>query len=327
MIMKSPGRFCLAATALLFASTAFAEVNAAFVKPIAQRAGVSVSAAIPNLDEKRLVIAPIADDREGIVREELIAALATRASLAERQRIDLVFEEQKIQGSAVIDQKTASRLGKLIGGDTILYGRVRRWTEYPGIIRFDLVLTLTDVERGEVLWSDSFQRDWTSPKLWYVGGGLALVLAALMIVFVVWRRAKQRPFEIHATHSPLQDLSLSHADNALTRARNLEPRAQSNAGIAEALRGLITDLRTVRDKLRQLPEGNPNVQKEPALIRGAEIRGEAARKLQVMVAEIEDLAAQHDDGFQREAESALARLRSKAGNISADLASHPSALR
>lgn len=66
-------------------------------------------------------------------------------TVVERQNIKLVLEEQKLQISGAVDEKTAVRIGKLVGANNIVYGTV---TELENSIALNL--RIVDVEKAVV---------------------------------------------------------------------------------------------------------------------------------------------------------------------------------
>lgn len=67
-------------------------------------------------------------------------------TVVERQNIKLVLEEQKLQLSGVVDEKTAVRIGKLVGANEIIYGTI---TELENVIALNL--RIVNVERAIVI--------------------------------------------------------------------------------------------------------------------------------------------------------------------------------
>lgn len=90
--------------------------------------------------------------------DELITTSLTREALftvIERNRIDLLLEEQKFQQSGITDTSGAVRLGGILNADKILLGSIGKYdSKY---VEFILSLRLIDVERAEVELAESIQ--------------------------------------------------------------------------------------------------------------------------------------------------------------------------
>jgi hypothetical protein len=293
-----------------------------WLKPLVERMAGDMDHAVPNLAQKRLAVAPLEGDAQALLRDELIAALATRTTMLERQKVDLIFTEQKIQTSAAIDQRTAVTLGRLVGADTILYGKVRQWEERPGYLRFDAVLTLVDVQHGEILWSHSYQESPPLSKGVWAAGFLALVvlLVAAGAVLVAVRKSR-RPALLQEAAMDTQDDAESVALSALARLRALTPRLEAVQGAKEETRRLKEALQGAKDALSLAPAGDPARQGEARMSKALEARRDALRSLKVALAELEDLGRQHEEGFGREATATLRRIEAKVSEAASALRS------
>lgn len=90
--------------------------------------------------------------------DELITTSLTREALftvIERNRIDLLLEEQKFQQSGITDTSSAVRLGGILNADKILLGSIGKYdSKY---VEYILSLRLIDVERAEVEAAESIQ--------------------------------------------------------------------------------------------------------------------------------------------------------------------------
>jgi len=83
-----------------------------------------------------------------LVAAMLITAISTKkaATVVERERMDDILAEQKLQRSRYVDRKTAVRVGKLIGAQRLVTGNV---AEFKGVLRLDL--RALSVKSGKVL--------------------------------------------------------------------------------------------------------------------------------------------------------------------------------
>jgi hypothetical protein len=283
-----------------------------WLKPLVERMASDMERAAPNLAQKRMAVAPIEADAQSLLRDELIAALATRTTMLERDKVDLIFTEQKIQASAAIDQRTAVTLGRLVGADTILYGKVRQWEERPGYLRFDAVLTLVDVQHGEILWSKSYQENPPVSKgVWAIGGLALLILLVVAGAVAVALRKSRRPALLQEAALDTQDDAEAVALSALGRLRALTPRLEAIPGAKDETKRLKEALQGAKDALSLSPAGDAARQGEGRMSKALEARREALRSLKVALAELEDLSRQHEDGFGREAAATLRRIEAK----------------
>lgn len=299
-----------------------------WLKPLVERMAADMDHAVPNLAQKRLAVAPLDGDAQALLRDELIAALATRTTMLEREKVDLIFTEQKIQTSAAIDQRTAVTLGRLVGADTILYGKVRQWEERAGYLRFDAVLTLVDVQHGEILWSHSYQENPPLSKGVWAAGALALLvlLVAAGAVLVAVRKSR-RPALLQEAALDTQDDAESVALSALERLRALMPRLEAIAGAKDETKRLKEALQGAKDALSLSPAGDAARQGESRMSKALEARREALRSLKVALAELEDLGRQHEEGFGQEATATLRRIEAKVSDAASTLRSASRTLR
>lgn len=77
-------------------------------------------------------------------------------SLVERQRIEEILKEHALAMSGIIDEKTAVKIGKMLGARSVLLGRITEYRDDPGWTGrafFGFSVRLVEVETGIVLWS------------------------------------------------------------------------------------------------------------------------------------------------------------------------------
>ena len=64
----------------------------------------------------------------------------------DRNNIELILNEQRFQNSGIVDEKTASELGKIVGATHIVFGAIAEFHDFVG-----LDLKVVDVEKGIVI--------------------------------------------------------------------------------------------------------------------------------------------------------------------------------
>jgi TolB-like protein len=131
--------------------------------------------------EERLCLAVFPFDHKGriteaglVFQDDFIHALVQRRRfrLVERQRLDLVLEEQKINRSRLIDPNTALRLGHLAAAQAIVAG-----TLVETRTGMEIIGRVIDSETGEILCTaDTYGEDKTLAGLKEQTGSLALKL-------------------------------------------------------------------------------------------------------------------------------------------------------
>jgi hypothetical protein len=299
-----------------------------WLKPLVERMASDMKRAVPNLAQKRMAVAPIEADAQSLLRDELIAALAPRTTMLERDKVDLIFREQKIQTSTAIDQRTAVTLGRLVGADTLLYGKVRQWEERPGYLRFDAVLTLVDVQRGEILWSRSYQENPPLSKgVWVIGFFALLILLVAAGAVAVALSKSRRPALLQKAALDTQDDAEAVALSALVHLRALTPRLEAIPDARDETRRLKEALQGAKDALSLSPAGDAARQGEARMFKALEARREALRSLKVALAELEDLGRQHEESFGREAAATLRRIEAKVSEAASAVRSASRTLR
>jgi len=79
------------------------------------------------------------------------------ASFVDDQAVIDILNQLKFQQSGLFDNKTAARVGKLVGARYILRGTIssiRKRTERTDIIYYNVTLQAVDIETGEIIWTD-----------------------------------------------------------------------------------------------------------------------------------------------------------------------------
>jgi len=124
------------------------------------------------------------EGRGGLAAADLFAhsLLNIGPEVIERSRIEELLAEQRLGGSGILDQKTAKRIGSLLGVDALFLGTVTQWVQPQSYLVYDrapvfsdeshsrastpsgvsiltssaqvgLTARLVDVETGTVVWS------------------------------------------------------------------------------------------------------------------------------------------------------------------------------
>ena len=88
-----------------------------------------------------------------IVQEKLIAGLSKEGKfqIVERENIDKIISEQKLQATGITDVETAVQIGKLANVDAMIFGSVTQYgrTIYPRA-KFNINLRVVNVETGTI---------------------------------------------------------------------------------------------------------------------------------------------------------------------------------
>ena len=88
-----------------------------------------------------------------IIQEKLIAGLSKEGKLqiVERQNIDKILEEQKLQTTGITDVATAVQIGKLANVDAMIFGSITQYgrTIYPRV-KLNINLRIVNVETGTI---------------------------------------------------------------------------------------------------------------------------------------------------------------------------------
>ena len=91
-----------------------------------------------------------------IIQEKMTSALANQGvfRVIERQQLEKVMAEQKLQMSGLIDNSSAVEIGKMLGADGIMVGSVTEYgrTIYPKA-RLTINVRVIEVETGLVKWA------------------------------------------------------------------------------------------------------------------------------------------------------------------------------
>lgn len=277
--------------------------------PFASTIATAIGEGIPNLPGRRVAVTPLDKDGHGTLREELIAQLSTRTTLVERERLDLLVREQRFQSSPLVDPRTAVRLGRLVGADTVVHGRVRRWIDIPGLVRLDATFSIIDVERGEVVYSKTFSRARTSPVAYAVLALLALAFVLLTLEAIETHRERRAPIEAYHLGQEIHEEAVHLAGGAVRRARAIEDQCDGLSAARQEARELVRGLERLRDGLRTQPLGDPQRQPPARVNLRSRTNDGARRTLHAILAELDDLGAQRSPAFEQEAASTLRKLR------------------
>jgi curli biogenesis system outer membrane secretion channel CsgG len=96
------------------------------------------------------------DNPAKIIQEKIISALAGQGNLKiiEREQLDKILAEQRLQASGLVDNASAAEIGKLLGADGILVGTITEYgrTIYPKA-RLTVNVRVVDAKTGLVKWA------------------------------------------------------------------------------------------------------------------------------------------------------------------------------
>jgi len=79
------------------------------------------------------------------------------ASFVDDQAIEDILNQMQLQQSGLFDDKTVTKVGKLVGAKLILRGTVssiRKRTDRNDIIYYNITLQLVNIQTGEIVWTD-----------------------------------------------------------------------------------------------------------------------------------------------------------------------------
>jgi uncharacterized protein (TIGR02722 family) len=79
------------------------------------------------------------------------------ASFVDDQAIEDILNQLQLQQSGLFDNKTVTKVGKLVGAKLILRGTIssiRKRTDRKDIIYYNITLQLVNIQTGEIIWTD-----------------------------------------------------------------------------------------------------------------------------------------------------------------------------
>ena len=79
------------------------------------------------------------------------------ATFVDDQAIEDILNQLQLQQSGLFDDKTVTRIGKLVGARLILRGTIssiRKRTDRRDIIYYNITLQLVNIQTGEIVWTD-----------------------------------------------------------------------------------------------------------------------------------------------------------------------------
>ena len=83
-------------------------------------------------------------------------------SIVERNQMNDLLDEQKLQMSGVIDSSTASEIGKILGADAVVIGSVSDYANWTAVLvpgsTVSFSMRMIDVETGKVITSGSITK-------------------------------------------------------------------------------------------------------------------------------------------------------------------------
>lgn len=98
---------------------------------------------------------------EALNREKMTGMLleSGRVRIAEREKIDKILQEQKLGQTGLIDENTASRIGKLAGVDAVLFGditplktgNVKQSEVRKAVVEMTITGKLVNTTTGEII--------------------------------------------------------------------------------------------------------------------------------------------------------------------------------
>jgi len=79
------------------------------------------------------------------------------ATFVDDQAIEDILNQLQLQQSGLFDDKTVTKIGKLVGARLILRGTIssiRKRTDRRDIIYYNITLQLVNIQTGEIVWTD-----------------------------------------------------------------------------------------------------------------------------------------------------------------------------
>ncbi|MDD5491066.1 MAG: CsgG/HfaB family protein [bacterium] len=96
------------------------------------------------------------DNPAPIIQEKIISALVNQGMfrVIERQQLEKIIAEQKLQMSGLIDNSSAVEIGKILGADGIMVGSITEYgrTIYPKA-RLTVNVRVIEVKTGLIKWA------------------------------------------------------------------------------------------------------------------------------------------------------------------------------
>lgn len=96
------------------------------------------------------------DNPSMIIQEKMISSLVNQGffRVIDRQQLEKVIAEQKLQMSGIVDNNSAVEIGKILGADGIMVGSITEYgrTIYPKV-RLTVNVRVIEVKTGLVKWA------------------------------------------------------------------------------------------------------------------------------------------------------------------------------
>lgn len=144
-------------------------------------------------DIVRVAVLDIEGD-DGTLKDTVISTMIGSSSFRVIERADLnkLLDEQGLQFKDIFDEKTKIRYGKIRGVEGLLMGKVLDMKE--GFMSYNLkvYLKLVDVERGEILFAQSFNIVTVSPLRQQAIYGAAGAILLILILIIISRLKKEK---------------------------------------------------------------------------------------------------------------------------------------
>lgn len=136
----------------------------------------NMASAAARKSKKRIVVLPFINENgkknmaSVLITERLSSHIASRQEVAliERGRLDAILKEQGLQSSGIVDARTASTIGAVLGADAVITGTVIDIGN--GMVELNARLVDTRTARVLNAINRKIKKDWEDPSAWPAGG-------------------------------------------------------------------------------------------------------------------------------------------------------------
>ncbi len=136
----------------------------------------NMAGAAARKSKKRIVVLPFINENgrknmaSVLITERLFSHIASRQEieLIERGRLDAILKEQGLQSSGIVDARTASTIGAVLGADAVITGTVIDIGN--GMVELNARLVDTQTARVLNAVNRKITKDWEDSSAWSAGG-------------------------------------------------------------------------------------------------------------------------------------------------------------
>ncbi len=249
ILVAAAAAFLLQAVAVRAESGPLQDLEKENYRKVVQEIADRVVARLPDDIHFRLLGIPPIQGDDGALVDALTATIKkeTRYHLVERQDLDRILEEQGIQLSPIADPRQPVEPGRIQGVEGLLLGKVVKNRCSSLYCSVEVFLKLADVERGSVVFAESFGA-YRLPQYTVIGG--AALLVAVLLVFLGTSRRKSAALAARGMAAK-DDAGLNAVLDELRKARDDLSRAHDDLVAADRTE-LSTSVRDVQADVKDL---------------------------------------------------------------------------